>query len=210
MLCWRTCCANASTKKPKQTNAVVAVTKTRTDSRVTRPTAHAHVHVCTCILYSACTMHPFNFCNNDPPLPHTTRRPSSAHKNGTRARAPVGTGVPVRLWCGEREKRSEKYRTSFLLVWEEGHCYAVREGVLIWARYITQIYERPQNQLLPIVHLRLPYRETRELALVNAFGVTRRRLIFVHMQNTKITASCPSEMLSSACKVIHCLWSIEK
>ena len=116
MLCWRTFCANASTKKPKQTDAVVAVTKTRTDSRVTRPTAHAHVHVCTCILYSACTMHPFNFCNNDPPLPHTTRRPSSAHKNGTRARVPVGTGVPVRLWCGEREKLSEKYRTSFLLV----------------------------------------------------------------------------------------------
>ena len=48
--------------------------------------------------------------------------------------------------------------------------------MLIWARYITQIYERPQNQLLPIVHLRLPYRETRELALVNAFGVTRRGL----------------------------------
>ena len=54
----------------------------------------------------------------------------------------------------------------------------MREGVLIWARYITQIHERPQNQFLPIVHIRLPYRETRELALVNAFGVTRRGLWF--------------------------------
>ena len=84
--------------------------------RVAWPSAYAHVRVCNNILYSACTMHPSNFCNNDPPLPHTTRRPSTAHKNGTRARVPVGTGVPVRLWCGEREKRSEKFRTSFLLV----------------------------------------------------------------------------------------------
>ena len=82
-------------------------------------------------------------------------------------------------------------------VWEEGHCYAVREGVLIWARYITQIYERPQNQLLPIVHLRLPYRETRELALVNAFGVTRRGLYVNEKRCSGFRCQWPHQSLIS-------------